>query len=473
MSQGFQVLFAEDVGVLGESTVLLRFGGKLHELLGQRCHCGVFAVGIAFSQQFAEVGEGFAGIFLVNFGEECGYAAVVNAIFASFIDAQTYGIKIRTQAGLEEQTVVEAVGEAFIGIVDGINDVLRFFLAEVVEVWGAGAGKGIENGNPAVQLGLFLSSGIGLAKHFPKTHDHDLVHMLDLGRGEADAFAFLALYHGFHGALEVFEPLRIGIRPSFEQFVAQGELFFFGCRVFVLLQHICQFGRLGGGFAQVAQSAAAAQVHFLLLFVGKRDAVAVAAVQTVSREAQIAHDMFVAVFIGVTADFGESVAVAEVFIRLCIAKIERLDAQVFERKDFAFFADAVVIEVAPNAEFAEGAVGGIQLAVAVVVQISGSFKAVRGSLAIFEQGVVAEDFAAVVNFAVAVAVIHQDTVVTVYPAGGSADTETLVVEHRAVMTVGGEGFDAVAVQIEGEGVVLVVESAAEQFVPSRRRDIQP
>ena len=34
VSQGFQVLFAEDVGVLGESTVLLRFGGKLHELLG-------------------------------------------------------------------------------------------------------------------------------------------------------------------------------------------------------------------------------------------------------------------------------------------------------------------------------------------------------------------------------------------------------------------------------------------------------
>ena len=35
VSQGFQILFAEDVGVLGESTVLLRFGGKLHELLGQ------------------------------------------------------------------------------------------------------------------------------------------------------------------------------------------------------------------------------------------------------------------------------------------------------------------------------------------------------------------------------------------------------------------------------------------------------
>ena len=92
-----------------------------------------------------------------------------------------------------------------------------------------------------------------------------------------------------------------------------------------------------------------------MLFVGKRNALAVAAVQMVSREAQIAHDVFVAVFIGVAADFSEGVAVAKVFIRLCIAKIERLDAQVFERKDFACFADAVVIEVAPDAEFAKGA----------------------------------------------------------------------------------------------------------------------
>ena len=92
-----------------------------------------------------------------------------------------------------------------------------------------------------------------------------------------------------------------------------------------------------------------------MLFVGKRNALAVAAVQTVSGEVQVAHDVLVAVFIGVAADFGQGVAVAEVFVRLCIAKIERFDAQVFERKDFAFFADAVVIEVAPDAEFAKGA----------------------------------------------------------------------------------------------------------------------
>ena len=93
--------------------------------------------------------------------------------------------------------------------------------------------------------------------------------------------------------------------PTQEPFVAQRQQFFFGCRIFVLLQHFRQFRGLCCGFAQVAQSAAAAQVHFLLLFVGERDALAVAAVQAVGGKAQIAHDVFVAVFVGVAADFGQ------------------------------------------------------------------------------------------------------------------------------------------------------------------------
>jgi len=52
-----------------------------------------------------------------------------------------------------------------------------------------------------------------------------------------------------------------------------------------------------------------------------------------------------------------------------------------------------------------------------------------------------------------------------YPAGGGADAETLVVEHRAVMTVGREGFNTVAVQVEGEGVNLVEEHLAQQAEP--------
>ncbi len=44
--------------------------------------------------------------------------------------------------------------------------------------------------------------------------------------------------------------------PTQEPFVAQRQLFFFGCRIFVLLQHLRQFRGLCCGFAQIAQSAA-------------------------------------------------------------------------------------------------------------------------------------------------------------------------------------------------------------------------
>ena len=148
--QDFQVLFAEDVSVLGESAVLSRFGGKLHKLLGQRCHCGVFAVGIAFSQQFTKVGEGFAGVFLVNFGEECGYIAVIRNKLTIIIFNVSNSGKIRTKTSLKEQTVIKTVGETIIGIVDGINDVLRLFFIGVIKVLAFGSGEGVQNSDSAV-----------------------------------------------------------------------------------------------------------------------------------------------------------------------------------------------------------------------------------------------------------------------------------------------------------------------------------
>ena len=125
VSQGFQVLFAEDVSVLGESAVLSRFSGKLHELLGQWCHCSVFAVGVAFSEQFAEIGEGFAGVFRVNFVEEGGDTAVVQLQLAVLAHAKADGVEVGFEAGLEEQAVVEVVGKIGVGFFDGVDDMLR------------------------------------------------------------------------------------------------------------------------------------------------------------------------------------------------------------------------------------------------------------------------------------------------------------------------------------------------------------
>ena len=256
---------------------------------------------------------------------------------------------------------------------------------------------------------------------------------------------------GTHG--EVFTGmLRVGIRPGLQQLVAQRQLLFFGCRVFVLLQHICQFGGLNGGFTQVTQSAAATEVDFAALGIGQFDAVAKSAVEAVSGKLQIAHYVFVAVGVGVAADFGQRIVVAQILVSIFIGEVERLYTHVFQGRNLSLFADAVVIEVAPDAEFIEDAVGSIHFAIAVFIQFGQCGKAMCSGRAVFEQGIVAKEFTAVVDFAVAVTVIHQNAVVAVHPTGPGMDTAAFVVEHCAVMTIGGEGFDTVAVQIKGDGI---------------------
>ena len=131
-----------------------------------------------------------------------------------------------------------------------------------------------------------------------------------------------------------------------------------------------------------------------------------------------------------------------------------MHAYVFQGRNLSLFADAVVIEVAPNAEFIKDAVGSIHFAIAVFIQFGQGGKTMRGGCAVFEQGVVAEKLAAVVDFAVAIAVIHQNTVVAVHPASPGADATAFVIEQCAVMTIGSKGFETVVIQVEGYGIKL-------------------
>ena len=117
----------------------------LHEFFGERCQVGVFAVGVAFGEQFAEVGECLAGIFRVHFVKEGCDTAVVQLQFALFIHAEADGVEVGFEAGLEEQAVVEVVGKIGVGFFDGVESVLRLSLGAVVEVGGIGAGEGVQN----------------------------------------------------------------------------------------------------------------------------------------------------------------------------------------------------------------------------------------------------------------------------------------------------------------------------------------
>ena len=206
-------------------------------------------------------------------------------------------------------------------------------------------------------------------------------------------------------------------------------------------------------FAQVAHATAAAQVRRLLLFVGEWHTVAEAAVEVVGGEIEVAHLFFVAVAVGVSAFFGEAVAVAQIAVAALIGEVERLDLCLIEGEQLAFLADAILVEVAPDAQLGEGAIGGIHLAVAVVIKIGQGLIAVGGALAVFEQGVVAEQLAAVIDDAIAIAVINEETVIFAYPASSGADAVFVVVKECAFMAITGNCFNTVAVKVKSKRVI--------------------
>ena len=227
--------------------------------------------------------------------------------------------------------------------------------------------------------------------------------------------------------------------------VAQCQLFFFGLRVDIGLQGGSNIGRFCGGFAQVAHTTAATQVRRLLLFIGKRQAVGISAVEVIGGKVEIAHLFFVTVAVGIGAFFGEGVTVAQIAVAALIGEIERFHFRLVEGEQLALLADAVLVEVAPDAQVGKGTVSGIYLAVAVVIEFGQRLIAVGGALAVFEQGVVAEKLAAVIDDSVAIAVINKQAVVLAYPAGGGANAVLVVVKERAVMAIASKGFDAVTI----------------------------
>ena len=194
------------------------------------------------------------------------------------------------------------------------------------------------------------------------------------------------------------------------------------------MQYGSNIRRLHRRFAQVAYATAATQVWRLLLFVGDSNAVTEAAVEVVSSENQIPHLSFVAIAVDVSTFFDECVAIAKIVVTFSVDKIERFNLSFVEGQQLAFLTDTVLIEVAPNAQVGKGTVGGIHLAIAVVIKISQCLIAAGGALTVFEQGVVTKEFAAVIDGAIAIAVIHEQAVVLADPAGSGADAVLVVVK---------------------------------------------
>ena len=167
----------------------------LHEFLGKRSQVGIFAVGVAFGEQFAEVGESLAGIFRVDFVKEGGNAAVVQLQFALFVHAEADGVEVGFEAGLEEQAVVEVVGKVGVGFFNGVEGMLRLCLGAVIEVGGIGAGEGIQDADFFMQGSFLFLLRVFNTKQRPDTGTFYGAQRIEFARCKRDGVAFAIACH--------------------------------------------------------------------------------------------------------------------------------------------------------------------------------------------------------------------------------------------------------------------------------------
>ena len=164
----------------------------------------------------------------------------------------------------------------------------------------------------------------------------------------------------------------------------------------------------------------------------------------------------------------DGVAVAQVDAAGRRGQRNACDALAGQRGQLVALADAVLVQVLPQFDVGELGVGSVEQLVAVGVETAQRLEAIGGIHRVdawraAEQGVYAEQLAAGVNAAVAIAVEHQPCIVGAYPTRTGFDAVGVVVEQDGG---GGDayGFDAVAVEIDRQRVArgggTVISAAA-------------
>ncbi len=244
-------------------------------------------------------------------------------------------------------------------------------------------------------------------------------------------------------------PIARTARPLGNQPVEQGELFLarFGGAVFA--QDRLEPGAEHAGFAQVAHRAGALHVGQGFRGRVRCNAVGELAIEGIGGQIQVGQRALAAVAAGIAAGRGDQVAVG-VLAGGRRAQPDGGDAVLAQRLQFAGLGHAILVEILPDPHAGEVLVLGIERAIGIAVQFAQGVEAVPGLAAIALDGIDAEQFAAVVDPAVAVEVANQQGIVTLDPAG--AGFQAVAVEVEGDAGVGGDGFYAVVVEVKSEGV---------------------
>ncbi len=231
----------------------------------------------------------------------------------------------------------------------------------------------------------------------------------------------------------------------------------------LLLQRLRLVVAQAHGFAQVACPPRAAHLRQGLCRSGRHRVVGELPIEVVAGQQQAARDFrhaahaLAAVHAREAAAPGLGVAVAQVDAAALALDVEARDAQVGQRVQLARLADAVLVHVLPDPQLAIGRVRRVDHAIAVAVLPCQGFVAVGIEHALarlrpLAQRLVAEQLATRIDQAVAVAVQHHDAVVALDPARGVPGAIAVVVEEDGTGGVDAYRFDAVAVQVQDQGV---------------------
>jgi hypothetical protein len=162
-------------------------------------------------------------------------------------------------------------------------------------------------------------------------------------------------------------------------------------------------------------------------------------------------------------EVGDLVAVGQQRAVRCPGGTEGNDSLRGQGEQLVALADAVLIEVAPEAQIGKVRVERIDLTVVVAVFLRERGKAVGGSAACDKRSGIAKKFVPVVDGAVAVAIENEEGVIAGHPAGGGLHAIAIVIEKNGGGGVDADGFETIAVEIENERI------AANGGCGSRRR----
>ena len=168
----------------------------------------------------------------------------------------------------------------------------------------------------------------------------------------------------------------------------------------------------------------------------KQKAASLAGASVYTGEAAVAHELGVGVFDG----------------RCGGGQLDADHATVDQGLEFGGLADAVLVQITPDAHGGELGVGGAEEAVVVAVEVAQSGEAVGGLLPAGQHGFVAEQLGAVVDDAVGVTVKHDEAVVSARPGGGCLEAVAVGIELDGSCIVEPGDFKAVAVEVEDQRV---------------------